>query len=307
MVNILKKAAFYLGVMLVVVTLTFFLIHFMPGDPFFNKLVPPEVKANYMARYGLDQPVMLQYVRYLSDLAHLDLGPSLKYPGRTVNEIIRESFPVSAILGLLALMLAGVLGIALGVSAAARQEKWQDKAILLLATLGLSIPNFALGAGLIYLFALKLKLFPVAMFTGPLGLVLPVLTLAVLPAAVITRLVRTEMIEVLNRDYIIAARARGLSPCSVLFRHALPNALPGIIQYLSPIAANLMTGSFVVEKIFALPGLGQYYVNSVANRDYNMVAGITIFYAFILLLTTFAADILVSLINPKTRLKDGVI
>jgi oligopeptide transport system permease protein len=144
------------------------------------------------------------------------------------------------------------------------------------------------------------------MSTSPLGLVLPVITLAAMPAAIIVRLVRTEMIEILGRDYIVAARARGLNACSVLFRHALPNALSGIVHYLSPLAATLLTGSFIVEKIFALPGLGQYYVTSVGNRDYNLVAGVTIFYTFVLLLSTFLADVLIYLINPQSRARDEV-
>jgi len=303
---IIKKAAFNLGVMFVVVTLTFFFMHLLPGDPLTTRRTEPIIKENILARYGLDQPVMVQYSSYLYRLAGLDLGPSLKYPGRSVNDIIKESFPVSATVGLLALLLSSVLGVSLGVASAALRDKWPDRLVLMLTTLGMSVPNFALGAGLIYLFALKLRLLPAAMSTSPLGLVLPVLTLAALPAAIIVRLVRTEMIEVLGRDYIVAARARGLNAGSVLLRHALPNALSGIVHYLSPLAATLLTGSFIVEKIFALPGLGQYYITSVGNRDYNLVAGITIFYTFVLLVSTFSADVLIFLINPQSRVRDEV-
>jgi oligopeptide transport system permease protein len=303
---ILKKAVFNLGVMFVIVTLTFFLMHLLPGDPLTTRHAEPIIKENILARHGLDQPVMVQYTGYLCKLVRLDLGPSLKYPGRSVNDIIKESFPVSATVGLLALLLSTVLGLSLGVVSAALRDKWPDRLVLILATLGMSLPIFALGAGLIYIFALKLKLLPAAMSTSPLGLVLPVITLAAMPAAIIVRLVRTEMIEILGRDYIVAARARGLNTCSVLFRHALPNALSGIVHYLSPLAATLLTGSFIVEKIFALPGLGQYYVTSVGNRDYNLVAGVTIFYTFVLLLSTFLADVLIFLINPQSRVRDEV-
>ena len=248
LVYILKRAGFNLGVMLVVVTLTFFLMHLLPGDPFMSQRLNPEIKANLYAKHGLDQPVARQYLDYLSALARFDLGESLKYPGRTVNEIIAESFPVSAAVGILALVLALVLGVTLGVLAGVWQSRWPDRLILAFSTLGLSIPNFALGAGLVYLFALKLKIFPVAMLEKPIDLVLPVLTLAAWPAAVITRLIRTEMIEVLKRDYIIAAMVRGLDPARVILRHALPNALPAVIHYSGPLAATLLTGSFIVEK-----------------------------------------------------------
>lgn len=305
LVYILKRAGFNLGVMLVVVTLTFFLMHLLPGDPFMSQRLNPEIKANLYAKHGLDQPVARQYLDYLSALARFDLGESLKYPGRTVNEIIAESFPVSAAVGILALVLALVLGVTLGVLAGVWQSRWPDRLILAFSTLGLSIPNFALGAGLVYLFALKLKIFPVAMLEKPIDLVLPVLTLAAWPAAVITRLIRTEMIEVLKRDYIIAAMVRGLDPARVILRHALPNALPAVIHYSGPLAATLLTGSFVVEKIFALPGLGQYYITSIGNRDYNLVAGITIFYTFVLLVATFLTDLLAFSMNPQLRYRNG--
>lgn len=305
LVYILKRAGFNLGVMLVVVTLTFFLMHLLPGDPFMSQRLNPEIKANLYAKHGLDQPVARQYLDYLSALARFDLGESLKYPGRTVNEIIAESFPVSAAVGILALVLALVLGVTLGVLAGVWQSRWPDRLILAFSTLGLSIPNFALGAGLVYLFALKLKIFPVAMLEKPIDLVLPVLTLAAWPAAVITRLIRTEMIEVLKRDYIIAAMVRGLNPARVILRHALPNALPAVIHYSGPLAATLLTGSFIVEKIFALPGLGQYYITSIGNRDYNLVAGITIFYTFVLLVATFLTDLLAFSMNPQLRYRNG--
>ncbi|HPU35180.1 MAG TPA: ABC transporter permease [Bacillota bacterium] len=305
LVYILKRAGFNLGVMLVVVTLTFFLMHLLPGDPFMSQRLNPEIKANLYAKHGLDQPVARQYLDYLSALARFDLGESLKYPGRTVNEIIAESFPVSAAVGILALVLALVLGVTLGVLAGVWQSRWPDRLILAFSTLGLSIPNFALGAGLVYLFALKLKIFPVAMLEKPIDLVLPVLTLAAWPAAVITRLIRTEMIEVLKRDYIIAAMVRGLDPARVILRHALPNALPAVIHYSGPLAATLLTGSFIVEKIFALPGLGQYYITSIGNRDYNLVAGITIFYTFVLLVATFLTDLLAFSMNPQLRYRNG--
>ena len=301
---VLKRAGFNLGVMAVVVTLTFFLMRLLPGDPFMSQRVNPEIKANLYSKYHLDQPVSRQYGEYLSALARFDLGESLKYPGRTVNQIIAESFPVSAAVGSLALVLSVVLGVAMGVLSAVWHSRWPGRLILALATLGLSIPNFAVGAGLIYIFALKLKMFPVAMYERPLDLMLPVLTLSAWPAAVITRLIRTEMIEVLNKDYIIAARVRGLGSASVILRHALPNALPAAIHYTGPLAAALLTGSFIVEKIFALPGLGQYYITSIGNRDYNLVAGITIFYTFILLVSTFLADILTFLMNPQCRYRN---
>lgn len=303
---ILKRAVFNLGVMFVVVTLTFFLMRLLPGDPLTNRPLPPEIRENILARYGLNQPLVTQYTGYLYNLARLDLGPSLKYPGRSVNEIIKESFPVSLTVGLLALLLSGTVGLSLGVASAALKDKWPDRLVLVLSTLLMSVPNFAIGAGLIYLFALKLRILPAAMLTSPLGLVLPVLTLSAFPAAIIVRLVRTEMIEVLGRDYIVAARARGLNSASVLIRHALPNALSGVVHYLSPLAATLLTGSFIVEKIFALPGLGQYYITSVGNRDYNLVAGVTIFYTFVLLVSTFLADVLIYLINPRSRVRDEV-
>jgi len=278
----------------------------IPGGPFTaEKKVSPAVARSIEEKYGLNQPLGVQYLNYLNRVARLDLGLSMKYPGRTVNELIGESFPVSALLGLLALMVSVAAGLIMGAFAALRYQRWPDLAILATVTLCLCVPNFALASLLVYIFSLKLKWLPAAMWGSPLQAVLPVLALSALPAAFIARLFRAEMIDVLGKDFIKMARAKGLSDMRLIACHVLKIAVIPVLSYLGPLATELLTGIFIVEKIFAIPGLGQYYLNSIINRDYSVTLGITIFYIALLVAFNLLVDLAYLFLNPRAGLEWG--
>lgn len=300
----LKKAAWLIFSLWAVVSLTFFLMHLVPGDPFLgDHPLPPETHQALLRYYGLDQPLWIQYAKYLERLLHGDLGVSLIYPSQSVAQILKEGFPVSFRLGVQALSLAIPLGILLGGMAAWKKGKWQDGGALLFSTLGVSIPNFVLAAFLQWLFALKLDWLPIARWgPGISHTLLPTLALAVLPAACIARLFRASLLEVFAQDYIRTAYAKGLSPFRVLLSHGLKNGLLPLLGYFSPMAAQILTGSFVVEKIFALPGLGQWMTASIHARDYPLIAGLALFFSAWLMLFVFAVDQLHTLLDPRLRL-----
>lgn len=284
-------------------TLTFFLMKLVPGDPFSEEqALRHDMHTALSQQYGLDRPWFIQYRDYLFDLLHGQLGDSFKYPGRSVNSIISEGFPVSAQLGIQAFCMALIIGICLGTFAALKSHLWQDHSILLLTTLGISIPSFILAALLQYSLAIYFPLFPLARWGSPFHTILPSLALSVTPMTFIARLTRTNLLEVLQTDYIKLARAKGLPLKHWLWRHALRNALLPILSYLGPLLANILVGSFVIEKIFSIPGLGQWFVNSVANRDYSLIMGLTLFYSIILLGTVFAVDLLYGIWDPRIRL-----
>ena len=285
-----------------IVTLTFFLMKAIPGDPLMQEqAVPQEIYERLREHYGLNEPLFLQYGRYLGQVARWNLGPSFKYRGRTVNEIIHHGFPVSAILGLEALCIAVGAGVFLGVIAAVYHEKWQDYTAMVLAVIGLSIPSFLLASFLQYIFALKLNLLPVARWGSISQSILPALSLAALPCAFIARLTRANMLEVLRQPYIRTARAKGLSMRAVVMRHGLRNALLPVLTYMGPLLANVLVGSFVVEKIFGIPGLGQWFVNAVSNRDYTVIMGMTVFYSALLLGAVLLVDVGMLILDPRVR------
>ncbi|MBS0624311.1 MAG: ABC transporter permease [Verrucomicrobia bacterium] len=276
----------------------------LPGDPFTQeKALPKEILQSLKTHYKLDAPLLTQYGNYLFSLIKGDLGPSFKYKNRSVNEIIKTGFPISLTLGLEAACLALLAGIFLGTIAALRHRKWQDYVAMLLAVLGISLPSFILAAFLQYLFAIKLDLFPVARWGTWQQSVLPALSLAALPTAFIARLIRSNLLEVLNQDYIKLAKAKGLSNMRIILKHALRNAALPVMTYLGMLAVNILTGSFVIEKIFGIPGLGQWFVNSVTNRDYTTIMGLTIFYSLILLAASFLTDIAYVWIDPRIKLQ----
>lgn len=300
---ILHRLSSSLLVLLAIVTITFLLMHAIPGGPFTGeKNLAPAVKKNIEERYHLNDPLWLQYRDYIVHLASFDLGPSFKYEGRTVNAIIQESFPVSLQLGSLSIILAVLFGIPAGAVAALRQNSWQDYLTMLLATLGVSVPGFVFATLLIYLFALKLQWLPAALWSGPSHMILPALALASQPAAFIARLTRSSLLEVLAQDYIKTAKAKGLSQTAILFRHALKNALIPVVTYLGPMAASIITGSFVIENIFAIPGLGRHFVTSIYNRDYTVILGITVFYSALVILFNLLVDLIYPLLNPRIQL-----
>lgn len=292
----------------VIVTVTFFLMKAIPGDPFTQeKALPKEILDSLYKHYKLDQPQYIQYLSYLKSIVTWDLGPSFKYKARTVNEIIKSGFPISATLGLEAMLLAITFGIMLGSIAALKQNKWQDYMCMVVAVLGISVPSFILAAFLQYLLSIKLDLFPVARWGTFQQSVLPAISLAALPTAFIARLMRANMLEVLSMDFIKTARSKGLSNRVVIVRHALRNSLLPVVTYLGMLTANIITGSFIIEKIFGIPGLGQWFINSITNRDYTVIMGITVFYSIILLSAIFIVDIIYGLIDPRIKLTGNTV
>lgn len=290
----------------VIITVTFALMHAIPGGPFTTeKKLPPQVKASIEAKYHLDDPVWKQYGDYLGGVITGDLGPSYKYEGRSVNDIISDAFPISAQLGLLSLMVAVVGGIAAGAISAMRPNGIVDYVVTILSTIGISVPTFIIGAVLVYVVGFELGWFPVALWRGPSYMVLPVLTLAAQPMAFIARLTRSGLLDVYQQEYIRTARAKGLSSWTILTRHALGNAILPVITYLGPLAASLLTGSFIVETIFAIPGLGQYFVTSIYNRDYTVILGITIFYSALVVFLNILVDMIYPLIDPRVTTEEG--
>jgi oligopeptide transport system permease protein len=289
----------------IVATATFFLMQAAPGDPFMQEqAIPEEIMRSMYAHYGLDQPWYIQYVKYLKGLVTWDLGPSFKYEGRTVNDIIREGFPVSFVLGLEAITIALFSGVILGTFAAVKRSRWQDNLAMILAVVGISVPNFIMATFLQYLFSMKMDLLPVARWGSLAHSVLPALSLAALPTAFIARLTRANMVEVLEQDYVQTARSKGLSTQQVVFKHVLKNSLLPVLTYLGPLTSAILTGSFIVEKIFGIPGLGGWFVNSITNRDYTVIMGVTIFYSALLMLCVLVVDLMYTVIDPRIRFEN---
>ncbi len=287
----------------VIISVTFFLMKAIPGDPFTQeKALPKEILHSLYEHYKLNDPWYIQYGNYLKSVATWELGPSFKYKARTVNEIIKSGFPISAILGLEAMALAITFGTLLGTIAALKQNRWQDYLAMVVAVVGISVPSFILAAFLQYFLSIKLDLFPVARWGTFQQSILPAISLAALPTAFIARLTRANMMEVLSMDYIKTARAKGLSDFVVLVKHALRNALLPIITYIGMLTANILTGSFIIEKIFGIPGLGQWFINSITNRDYTVIMGITVFYSIILLSAIFLVDLTYGWIDPRIKM-----
>ncbi|WP_295230966.1 ABC transporter permease [Veillonella sp.] len=304
--NVFRRLGGAIIILWVIITVTFALMHAIPGGPFTTeKKLPPQVKASIEAKYHLDDPVWKQYGDYLGGVITGDLGPSYKYEGRSVNDIISDAFPISAQLGLLSLMVAVAGGIAAGAISAMRPNGIVDYAVTILSTIGISVPTFIIGAVLVYVVGFELGWFPVALWRGPSYMVLPVLTLAAQPMAFIARLTRSGLLDVYQQEYIRTARAKGLSSWTILTRHALGNAILPVITYLGPLAASLLTGSFIVETIFAIPGLGQYFVTSIYNRDYTVILGITIFYSALVVFLNILVDMIYPLIDPRVTTEEG--
>jgi len=301
---ILKRILLALLTVWVVITVTFFVMRAVPGGPFLaEKALSDETVAALEKKYGLDKPVLEQYGTYLKDIVtRLDFGPSLKDRGRSVLEIMLTGLKVSLRLGLIAAMIATVTGILLGAIAALRRNKLADKLIMVVVTAFVSMPSFIIGTLLLLLFSTTLRWFP-ANVAAEGGLVLPVITLALYPAAYITRLTRSSMLEVLGQDYIRTARAKGVSGWKLVFGHALKNALIPVITYLGPMLAHIVTGSLVVEQIFAVPGIGREFVNSITSRNYPLIMGTTILLATLIVLMNLVSDIMYKAIDPRIKLE----
>jgi oligopeptide transport system permease protein len=287
-----------------IVTITFFLLRLAPGGPFLaEREIPAEARATLAARYGLDQPLHVQYGRYLANVARLDFGPSYRFPSRSVREIILGALPVSLELGAWAIAIALLVGVPLGTVAALRQNTIWDYGPMSAALLGISVPNFVLGPILVFVFALSLRWLPPALWGPPQSKILPAFTLAALYIAYIARLARGGMLEITRADFIRTARAKGLSETTVVCRHALRGGLLPVVSFLGPALARAVTGSIVVEKIFAIPGVGQYFVNAAFNRDYTLVMGIVIFYAGFLIVFNLFVDVMYGVLDPRVRLQ----
>lgn len=290
-------------VLWIVITITFFLMHAIPGGPFTaEKSLPPYVLYSIEERYKLNDPLYKQYGDYLCNLVQGDLGPSFKYPGRSVNDIIKDGFPVSFKLGIEAILIAIIIGIPAGILAGVKKDKWQDRAVNFFTTLGVAVPSFVVAALLIYVLSTKLHLLPAAMWNGWRYEIMPALALSGMPMSFIARLTRSSMLDILSQDYIKTARAKGLSWSRVLIKHALPNSLIPVVTYLGPMTASILTGSFVIETIFAIPGLGQYFVTSIYNRDYTVILGVTIFYSVIVIVLNMVVDLLYPLLDPRIKI-----
>ncbi len=290
-------------VLLVVISVTFLLIHSAPGGPFSaEKAVPPEVARALEAQYNLDQPLWQQYISYLGDVIQGDFGPSFKYSGRTVNELIAAGLPVTAELALYAMLVALIIGISAGVLAAVRPNTMQDYLPMSAAMLGICMPSFLLGPILVLVFGIHLEWLPISGWGDiPGDKILPAITLGTGYAAYIARLSRGGMLEVLSQDYIRTARAKCLSERIIIFKHALRGGLIPVVAFLGPAFAGLLGGSFVVETIFQIPGLGRFYVTSAFNRDYTMILGMTIFFAGLIIIFNLISDMVALWLNPKLR------
>jgi len=288
--------------MALIVVAAFFLMKAIPGDPFSDeKGIPKETHDQLMAHYGLNLPWQEQLKRYFFSVVKGDFGPSFKYPGYSVNRIIAEGFSTSSLLGMEALFLAIGGGVLFGTLSALYQNRWQDTLIICLAALGISVPSFILASLLQWGFALKLGLLPFARWGTFAHTLLPAISLAAQPAAFLTRLIRSNLIDVMEQDYIHTAKAKGLPFRTIIAKHALPQALLPLFPYLAPLVTNILIGSFIIEYIFAIPGLGGWLVNSVLNRDYTFIMGITLFYTFLLFAFSTAMDFCYYILDPRQR------
>ncbi|PPQ48226.1 peptide ABC transporter permease [Paenibacillus peoriae] len=301
---ILKRLFTMFTTLWIIVTLTFIIMHIIPGDPFSNdsKTIPEAVLQNMRARYNLDKPLAVQYVLYLKNLLVLDMGPSIQSKTTDVNMLIARGFPPSALLGIQSIVVAIIAGISLGTLAALHHNRPLDYISMFIAIVGISVPSFILAPLLIKYVAVQWHLLPVASWGTWQHTVLPSLALAVSPLAVIARFMRTSMLEVMHEEYIRTAKAKGLSSWAVVIRHGLRNALIPVLSFIGPLFASVITGTFVVEKIFAIPGIGKYFVDSIFNRDYPVIMGTTIFYSAILVVTLFLIDISYRLVDPRIKL-----
>ncbi len=292
----------------IIVTLTFVLMISIPGSPFNSDQSSNEtVQANLEKFYNLDEPYYIQYFQYIKSVILFDFGPSIKQPNQTVNDLLGRGFPISFELGLITIIVAVISGIILGVIAALRHNGFVDYLAMGVAVFGISIPNFILATLLIQQLAVNAEWFPVATWSSPKHMVLPVLALATGPMAIIARLTRSTMLEVLTQDYIKMARAKGLSPWKIIFKHALRNALMPVVTIMGTLLAGILTGTFVIEQIFAIPGMGKYFVESINHRDYPVIMGTTVFYSVFLIMMLFLVDIAYGILDPRIKVhqKEG--
>lgn len=284
-------------------TVVFILVRLMPGDPFSSDKLTPEIRQNLERYYGFDKPLIQQYFTYIQNLLKGDFGYSIKYVNQSVNRIIADSFPYSADLGLRALSMSVSLGLVLGIIAALNRGRTLDYMCIVIAIIGTSVPEFIIGALLQYFFGIKWGLFPVAQYQGLKYTVLPSIALGFYTLAMVSRLMRASMLEVTQQDYIKTAKSKGISKFRITYKHQIRNAIMPIITVLGPTVAAVLTGTFVIEAIFAIPGMGKYYVQGVQNLDYPVILGMTVFYGGFLVLANMVVDILYGVVDPRIRVE----
>ena len=302
---IIKRTLTLLVTLMVIVTITFIMMHSVPGGPFTRENALPDAVIEALNdKYNLDDPIWKQYFSYVNGILRFDFGPSFQRSGLTVNQLIKDGLPATLTIGVTSVIYIIVIGIPLGVLSALKHNKWQDKMILVFTTLGVVLPSFVIATAMIYIFSAKLNLLPSNGLTSWKHLIGPVVAISGFSMSFVIKLTRTCMLDVLEQDYIRTAKAKGISIQKVIFKHALKNALIPVIAYVGPMIATLLTGSFVIEKVYAIPGIGKHFVESVGNRDYTVLLGITILYAFILAIMVLVVDILYSIIDPRIKTKD---
>ena len=298
-----RRILFAIPLLLVISVLAFVLVHLAPGGPFDNERKPasPEIERNIKAKYHLDEPIWKQYGRYFGDLLHGDFGASLKYRNHSVNDIIAQGLPVSMLLGGLAFCFATAVGVPLGFFTAARRGRWPDYLGSFFAVLAVCIPSFVVAPALILIFAMKLKWFPVALWSTPWHMVLPSIALGSYFVGKVARIMREGMLTAAQSEFVTAARAKGLGETALLLKHAFPIALLPVVSYSGPMLADLLTGSFIIENIFQIPGIGVFLVNSSLNRDYTVVVGLSLLYAMLLIALNLAVDFAYTLLDPRVK------
>jgi oligopeptide transport system permease protein len=296
-----KRVALMLVTLFIIASVTFFISKMLPGTPFADDKLTPQIRAQLFEKYGLDEPVYVQYVKYMANVAQGDLGNSFYFESRPVLQMILERAPVSAFVGIQAVIFGLVIGLVLGIVAALRHNTFWDTLAVVVAVLGVSVPSFVLGPILQYWFGVKLGWFPIALFESWWHSVLPSLALSVFVISTVARFVRSEMLEVIGQDYITLAKAKGLSGLAVILRHVLRNALIPLVTVLAPLTVYLITGTFVVEVIFAIPGIGEQFVTSIQVNDYSMILGTTLFFSAFFIIALLIQDILYGVIDPRIR------
>ncbi|OPJ59043.1 ABC transporter permease [Clostridium oryzae] len=302
---IVKRFFYMLLTIWVVITLTFCLMHAAKGDPLASvgRRLPAQTRKNLYQKYGLDKPLFQQYIIYMKGLVtRLDLGESYVYPGTTVNDIIKKQSPVSAQLGMVSIILGLVVGLALGIIAALKKGHWPDYLVMFLAILGITVPSFVLAALFQYYLTVKLHMFPTTGWGGIKYMVLPALSLSFATIATYGRFMRSSASEVLNQDYILTAKAKGVSNTGMLTHHVMRNAITPTITMLGPQIASIFTGTFVIESVFSIPGIGRYFISCISNRDYPVILGTTIFVAILYIVSVFVVDVLYVIIDPRVKL-----
>ena len=290
-----------------VATITFFLMRSIPGDPLASmaRTLPEQTKANYYAKYGLDQPLFTQYLMYMKGLVHFDLGESILYAGRSVTGEIARTSPISGMVGGTALIIGTLIGVVLGIIAALKKNRWPDYIVMFIAILGATIPVFVLASLMQYVFAVKLGWLPASGWGKPSNMVLPVIVMGFGSVATYARYIKSSMLDTLGQDYVLTARAKGLSERAVILKHVLRNSLLPAVTIFSSSVVGVFTGAFVTEKMFSIPGIGFYYVSSINNNDYTMIMGTTVFYAALFIIMQLVVDFAYMILDPRIRVSSG--